>query len=84
MSELNVHALKTWQQPFRQTKDGNKTAEFRKNDRGFKAGDILVLREWNQELMYYTNNEIAVKVQHVMQGLYGIPDGYCVMSVERI
>lgn len=41
------HELKTWPQYFERLLSGEKTFEVRKDDRGFQAGDLLVLREWS-------------------------------------
>jgi hypothetical protein len=43
------HELKTWPQYFCRVKDGSKTFEVRKNDRGFQNGDTVILREWDPE-----------------------------------
>ena len=43
-----VHELKTWPRPFEAVWQGAKRAEMRRDDRGFEAGDLLVLREWQR------------------------------------
>ena len=40
------HTLKTWPKPFEAVWEDKKRFEFRQNDRDFKVGDRLVLREW--------------------------------------
>lgn len=45
------HELKIWPQYFKPVIDGLKTFEVRKNDRGFQAGDIVSLQEWDPELV---------------------------------
>lgn len=43
------HDLKTWPTYFERLLDGSKTFEVRKDDRGYQAGDRLILREWDPE-----------------------------------
>ena len=47
-----VHDLKTWPRHFQAIWDGRKSFEMRRNDRGYKVGDTLILREWEPSLMY--------------------------------
>ena len=41
-----IHLLKTWPDQFEAMANGLKDFENRKDDRVFRVGDILVLREW--------------------------------------
>ena len=43
------HDLKIWPQYFQRVKDGSKTFEVRKNDRGYQPGDEVVLREYDPQ-----------------------------------
>jgi hypothetical protein len=43
---MKKHELKTWPKYFKAVQKGEKTFELRKNDRDFKKGDILILREF--------------------------------------
>ena len=80
-----VHELKTWNSVFSAIIEGVKTAEFRKNDRGFKVGDILLLREYLPDKKKYTGREVKVKVTHcVYGGQFGIPKNYCLMSIKLL
>ena len=41
-----VHTLKTWPEPFAAVLSGAKRAEMRRDDRGYEAGHLLLLREY--------------------------------------
>lgn len=90
---MAVHELKTDPKVFDDVLSGNKKFEIRFNDRGYKVGDELHLRKtkYTGEQMKdwapleYTGNEIAVSVTHVLRGpVYGLEDGWVIMSIERI
>lgn len=76
-----IHSLKTWKQYFRQIVDGQKTFEVRKNDRGFKVGDILILDEYNNETKEFTGRSECFQVGFMLQGEFGLPADVCVMSL---
>jgi hypothetical protein len=61
-----VHELKTWPEYYDHLVDGSKTFEFRLNDRGFKVGDVLHLREWEQPLARYTGREMYRRVTYML------------------
>jgi hypothetical protein len=77
-----VHELKTWPVPFRAIKGGAKRFEYRKDDRGFAAGDLLRLREWTPGYNRYTGDEVLARVTYLLRKGFGLPDGYVVMSIE--
>ena len=79
-----VHRLKTHSNEFAALKRGEKTAEFRKNDRDFREGDVLILEEWDPESRGFTGVVLSGDVTHLVEGAFGIPEGYCVMSVNII
>jgi hypothetical protein len=78
-----THELKTWPQYFNEIINGNKTFEIRKDDRGYKKGDILHLREYNQLLDEYTGNQIKKTVSYIlMGGNFGLEKGYVIMGLK--
>jgi len=79
-SECKTHILKCWTMPFQAMRDGIKTFEFRKNDRDYHVGEILELHEWNPDTDY-TGRVGFYKVTWCLYEGFGLPDGYCIMSV---
>lgn len=86
------HELKTDPDVFEEVISGFKTFEIRKDDRGFKCGDSLLLRKtdlsamdaFNQdEPLGYTGEEIIVGVIYILRGpIYGLSEGWVIMSIE--
>lgn len=85
------HELKTDPEVFEAVLEVTKTHEIRYNDRDFKIGDTLHLRETRytgQEMrgpeprpLEYTGREITRVVSHVLEG-YGLQPGWVVLSLE--
>jgi hypothetical protein len=84
------HDLKTWPGPFAAILDGSKPYEIRKDDRGFRVGDTLRLREWHPHTglgeMYggglYTGREVRAKVTYKTSGgEWGLPADLCVLGI---
>lgn len=77
-----THELKTRPPFFRDVQDGIKTFEYRKNDRGFKVGDTLILREWLPKTGDYTGTTVTRKITYMVEGgQFGIPEGYCILGI---
>jgi ParB family chromosome partitioning protein len=83
-----VHDLKTAWEPFHSVVDGCKRFEYRRNDRDFKVGDYLMLREREGFGDAPGRETCLVKVTYILRGedleSFGVPEGYCVMSIERV
>jgi hypothetical protein len=61
-----------------------KTHELRFDDRGFKIGDVLVLKEWDGPTNGYTESEpLQFMISHILHG-EGLKDGYCVLSLQPV
>jgi hypothetical protein len=88
--EMNCcHELKTDPHVFDAVVRGEKTYEIRFNDRDYKVGDNLFLRrtKFDGEGMkkfgaplIYTGETITVKITHILQGQYGLQDGWAILS----
>lgn len=76
------HELKTAPSAFCHVIDGTKTAEYRKDDRGFSVGDVLWLREWSQAFGY-TGREATAVITHITRGPW-VPEGFAMLSMGRV
>ncbi len=80
-----THELKTWRGPFKAVRDRRKRFEFRLNDRGYEEGDVLVLREWDEDGEHYTGQREEMRVTYLITGpAFGVPRGYAVMSIRPL
>ncbi len=61
-----THELKIWPQWYREVAVGNKTFEVRKNDRNFRDGDIVLLKEWDAEFGYSARDPLKFKIGFVL------------------
>ena len=74
------HELKILPRFFEDVARYAKRVEVRKNDRDFKVGDRVLLREWDGD---YTGREAEVEITYVLtaeQFPDGIKEGYCVFD----
>lgn len=62
---------------------GDKAFEYRKNDRDYKVGDVLRLREWNPDTEY-TGEIDLYRVTWILYEGFGLPLNYCIMSVKSL
>lgn len=80
-----THELKVHHKFFYPLFSGNKTFEVRKNDRNYKLGDILVLRDYDNIKEKYLDGYIIARVTYILiGGEYGIDVDYICMSFDII
>jgi glyoxylate utilization-related uncharacterized protein len=79
------HELKCLPEYFNEILEGRKKFEVRINDRDFRAGDFLVLREYSAQSEEYTGAVVARRVTYILYGgRFGIPEDTCIMSLETV
>lgn len=92
---MMTHELKCWPEFFEPLAAGEKTFEYRRDDRGFEVGDVLVLREFRPSTIAadcrtvvpeaYTGRVRQFRVTYVLRApKAGVPSGYCVMSLAPL
>lgn len=87
---MTRHELKAWSEPFQGVWDDRKPYEIRKNDRDFKVGDELLLREWVHDGSIiskpgypYTGREILANITYMTPGgEWGLPEDLCVLGID--
>lgn len=81
---MTEHDLKIWPQFFDSVLNGVKGFEIRRNDRDYKVGDLLRLREWSPPDKDYTGRGCVRKVTCMMHGdgKNGLYIGYVAMGIE--
>ncbi|MGS1048430.1 DUF3850 domain-containing protein [Burkholderia glumae] len=79
-----AHDLKCWPEQFDAIEAGRKTFEYRRDDRGYETNDVLVLHRFDLQTLTYTGRKLAVRVLSTLKAGFGLPDGYCVMSIKVI
>jgi hypothetical protein len=75
----NTHELKTQPDYFNAVSEGRKKFELRRNDRNFKIGDQIMLREWTES--GYTGRNINCKVDYILEGYDGLDPDYVILSI---
>lgn len=80
-----VHDLKTWPEFFQAIVNGDKTFEVRKDDRGYRAGDYLRLKEWHPRSQTYSGREMVVEVTYLLcDPLFGITREHVCMAIKPV
>lgn len=83
-----VHELKTAPEYFQGVYDETKLFEIRYNDRDYKVGDILHLREYVVGTNTYTGRSCLREVLYVFEAgeatTFGILPGWCVMAIKPV
>lgn len=79
-TKQKVHQIRLAKSYFDDVANGIKTFELRKNDRGYKKGDILEMMEFADGKN--TGRMVRVLVTYILEDYTGIEDGYCIMAIK--
>lgn len=88
MAERIDHELKVWPEYFVALKSGAKPFEIRKDDRGFREHDLLLLREYSPGYDEYTGREVLARVTYCLRGsdamgfAFGLRPGFVAMGLS--
>ena len=81
--EILVHELKTWPSYFEALLEGVKPFEIRRDDRDFRVGDILFLREWDPGTGAYTGRALHRQITYATErGCHWLRAGFVVLGLR--
>ncbi|MBM4393946.1 MAG: DUF3850 domain-containing protein [Deltaproteobacteria bacterium] len=80
------HEVKTWPIFFDSVKRGDKTFELRRYDRPYRAGDTIVLIEWNMAGEHVTGNQLERRITCVLHNAeeFGLMPGFCILGLGPV
>lgn len=78
--EKKVHSVKIGKEFFEDVKNNVKTFELRKNDRNYKAGEILELHEY--EAGEETGRTCRKLITYMLKEFTGLQDNYCILGLK--
>ena len=85
---MRAHELKAWRSYFEALWDGRKPFELRRNDREFRPGDRLVVREFDNSPSGggYMGRHIEAEVSYVLVNCesFGLMEGYAILGLKNI
>jgi len=79
-----LHELKIHPEHFANVKAGRKTAELRLDDRDFRIGDVLLLKEWKTRAQEFSGREIRKPITHITRcrmWIPGVEEDWCVLHM---
>ncbi len=77
-----IHKIRIGTSFFSDAYSNIKSFELRKNDRGYKAGDILEMMEFEDGR--YTGRMVRKLVTYMLEDYTGLEDGYCIMATALV
>lgn len=81
-NEPKTHSIRIAAMYFDDVASGKKNFELRKNDRGYKEGDVLDMMEFRDGRN--TGRSIKAKVTYMLEDYTGLEEGYCIMGITVI
>lgn len=79
------HEVKVLPQFVKPIVTGRKQFEIRYNDRDYRVGDKLILKEWDEEKSEFTGVIIDCSITYLLKGgQYGIEPRYVVLGIKLL
>lgn len=81
-AEPKTHIIRLAAMYFDDVASGKKSFELRKNDRGYKEGDVLELMEFKDGRN--TGREIKADIIYMLEDYSGLEEGFCILGIKVI
>lgn len=79
-AEPKTHIIRLAAMCFDDVASGKKSFELRKNDRGYKEGDVLELMEFKDGRN--TGREIKADIIYMLEDCSGLEEGWCILGIK--
>lgn len=79
---IAFHEVKISSEYFMSVVNQLKKSELRYNDRGYKVGDKLYMREFDGK--EYSGHYVLCRITHVLKNYIGLDDDFVILSIEVI
>lgn len=80
--EPKTHEVKLAASWWADVTSGKKRFELRKNDRGYKVGDKLLMQEYKDGV--YTGRSILADITYMLEEYTGLTEGYAILGTELV
>lgn len=81
---MATHEIKCWPEFFDHLASGEKRFELRFDDRGYHAGDILIIKEWLPQDKVFTGRKLRKLVTYLLRDGFALANGYVCMSLDDL
>lgn len=78
--EVKTHEVKLASMSYDDVASGKRTFELRKNDRGYKVGDILHMLEFKNGK--HTGRTIKADIVYMLEEYTGLVEDYCILGIK--
>ncbi|CAB4943729.1 unannotated protein [freshwater metagenome] len=86
-----IHSLKSWPNFFGPIVAGDRRHELRRNDRGFRIGDEILLNEFDPALVAYTGRTCLVTITSITSSEFpcavsdvGLNPDFCILTISLV
>lgn len=78
---MKIHQVKEWPATYDETARNVNRIQFRKNDRNYQAGDVMVITLFDPLTCEYANSTVVKRIASVQESIH-LPPGYVAMVIE--